>query len=90
MPSIFMRVKVGDFDTFKSTVDEHDSIRQSYGITTCNVFREMGDDGSVTVQLIATDMEKAQEFLGSEQLQKGMMESTVLGAPDVWFAEQAH
>ncbi len=85
-----MRVKVGDFDQFKTIVDEHDPIRQSYGITTCNVFQEAGDDGAVTVQLNATDQARAQEFLGSDQLQKTMMESTVQGTPDVWFAEQAH
>ena len=90
MPSIFMRVKVGDFDTFKSAIDEHEEIRQSYGITTCNVFREAGDDGAVTIQLQATDPDRAQEFLASEQLQKAMMESTVQGPPDVWFAAQAH
>ncbi|MDA1258833.1 MAG: hypothetical protein O3C10_13490 [Chloroflexi bacterium] len=88
MPSIFMRVKVRNFDTFKSVVDGHEDIRRSYGITSCNLFREAGDDGAVTIQLQATDPEKAQEFLGSEQLQTAMMESTVQGPPDVWFAEQ--
>lgn len=88
MPTIFMRVKVGDFDRFNAVIDEHEEFRQSYGITTCNVFRESGDGGAVTIQLQATDSARAQEFLGSEQLQKTMMESTVQGPPDVWFAEQ--
>ena len=49
--------------------------------------RGLEDSNDVTAVFDLDSVDRAKEFLGSEDLKKAMMEAGVQGMPDIWFTD---
>lgn len=89
MSTVFVRHQVADFDAWKPGFDDHGSVRREYGLTDAGVYRSADDPNSVTIMLTTDDVARAQTFLTSDDLREAMVRVGVVGAPDVWIADEA-
>lgn len=77
--------KVSDFEKWKASYDEHDSMRLAHGIHSYVIGRGVQDPNMVLVAVKADDMEKAKAFAKDPSLKKAMQKGGVTGAPTISF-----
>ena len=77
--------KVADFDKWKASYDEHDSIRLANGIHNYVIGRGLLDENMVLVSVKVDDMEKAKAFAKDASLKKAMQKGGVIGTPTFSF-----
>ena len=77
--------KVSDFDKWKASYDEHDSMRLANGIHSYVIGRGMQDPNMVLVAVKCDDMAKAKAFAKDPSLKKAMQKGGVTGAPTISF-----
>ena len=77
--------KVKDFDKWKASYDEHDSLRLASGIHSYVIGRGVQDPSMVLVAVKVDDMNKAKAFAKSPSLKKAMEKGGVMGAPTINF-----
>lgn len=87
MASMFLKLRVAEFDKWKPVFDEHEAARKEYGFTTHSLHRDADDPNLVIVALRVTDIARAKQFVSSETLRAAMERSGVQGPPEIWFAE---
>lgn len=87
MASIFVRHHVKDFATWKPAFDEHEPIREAYGISGHRLYQGTDDPNDMTIVLETGDLERAKGFATSEDLRSAMMRAGVEGPPEVWYVE---
>jgi len=73
--------KVKDFAKWKTSYDEHDSLRLASGIHSYVIGRGLNDSNMVFVAVKADDLEKAKAFAKDPSLKKAMQKGGVMGAP---------
>lgn len=78
--------KVSDFAKWKTSYDEHDSMRLANGIHNYVIGRGVQDSNMVFVAIKADDMEKAKAFAKDPSLKKAMQKGGVTGVPSISFA----
>ena len=88
MSTVFVRHKVADYDIWKAGFDEHVRVRREYGLADAGLYRDVADPTVVTIVLTADDVNRAQEFLGSEDLRETMGRLGVVSAPDTWITSE--
>lgn len=77
--------KVADFEKWKSSYDEHDSLRLANGIHSYVVGRGLQDANMVFVAVKVDDMDKAKAFAKDPSLKKAMQKGGVIGSPSMSF-----
>ena len=77
--------KVSDFDKFKISYDEHDSMRLANGIHNYVIGRGVQDPNMVLVAVRVDDMAKAKAFAKDASLKKAMQKAGVTGTPSFSF-----
>jgi hypothetical protein len=77
--------KVSNFAKWKTSYDEHDSMRLANGIHSYVIGRGMQDSNMVLVAVKADDMAKAKAFAKDPSLKKAMQKGGVTGAPSISF-----
>jgi hypothetical protein len=77
--------KVANFAKWKTSYDEHDSMRQANGIHSYVIGRGMKDSNTVLVAVKVDDMSKAKAFAKDPSLKKAMQKGGVIGAPEFSF-----
>ena len=87
MATIFVKVKVNDYASWKRVYDELASMRKEKGVTAASVHRDANDPNTVIVTHQFKDMNAAMAFANSEDLKTAMMKSGVSGPPEFWFGE---
>ncbi len=80
-----VRHKVSDFAKWKTSYDEHDSLRLVNGIHSYVIGRGMQDPNMVLVAVKADDMAKAKAFAKDPSLKKAMQKGGVTGTPSFAF-----
>jgi hypothetical protein len=88
MAYIIIQHRVEDYAKWKPVYDEHQSTRKKYGVTCEQLFRSTDDPNVLTVLLEVSDMEKAREFIQSEDLKMAMHRSGVIDTPSFHFLEE--
>ena len=78
---------VKDFDVFKKTFDEHESMRTAYGITFRAMGRDMKNPNKVLIFLKIDDLQKAKDFSVSSDLKVAMQKAGVTGKPEIIYAD---
>jgi len=78
--------KVSDFAKWKTSYDEHDSLRLVNGIHSYVIGRGVDDPDMVLVAVKCDDMAKAKAFAKDPSLKKAMQKGGVIGAPSFSFA----
>ena len=87
MAHVLVRHTVEDFDRWKTVYDDHRSTRDEAGLSELNLWRNSEDQNEVVMLFDAPDMEKAQAFLGSDDLKETMQNAGVSGPPHIMILE---
>lgn len=77
--------KVSNYEKWKSSYDEHDSVRLAYGVHSYVIGRGAGDSNTLLVALKIDDTAKAKAFIKDPSLKKAMQKGGVIGAPAISF-----
>ena len=77
--------KVANFEKWKASYDEHDSMRLVNGIHSYVIGRGLNDPNMVLVAVKAEDMGKAKAFAKDPSLKKAMQKGGVTGPPSIMF-----
>ncbi len=78
---------VKDFDVFKKTFDEHESMRTSFGVKLLAMGRDMKNQNNILIFLKIDDLQKAKDFGVSPNLKEAMQKSGLIGKPEIIFAD---
>ena len=77
--------RVSNFAKWKTSYDEHDSLRLANGIHSYVIGRGLQDSNMVFVAVKADDMAKAKAFAKDPSLKKAMQKGGVIGTPTISF-----
>ena len=81
--------KVKDFAEWKKVFDSAASMRTSGGELSAQIFRDASDPNSITTINKWNSLENAQKFAHSPELKAAMEKAGVVGAPNVYFLNEA-
>ncbi|MEO6405493.1 MAG: hypothetical protein ABIY51_13570 [Ferruginibacter sp.] len=82
---VIMTHAVKDWDAWKKSFDSHKQTRIDAGLTDRALGYTIGDQHTVTVAFVISDMTKAEAFMNSKDLKDKMAEAGVTSAPDSFF-----
>jgi hypothetical protein len=85
MPALLIRHKVADVAVWKPVFDDHSTTRAANGSLGGRVFRNHADPEEVLVLLEWDDLERADLFALSDDLNEAMVRSGVADRPDIWI-----
>ena len=88
MATLFVRHEVKEFGTWKEPYDAFDAGRKTMGVTGHGAYQADGNPNDVTVYHHFDSMDAAKAFADSDRLKKVMESAGVVGAPDIWFANE--
>lgn len=88
MPYVLVRHKVADYARWKPVFDEHSAARKASGFKGGHLFRKADDPNELVILLEVDNLEKARQFVQSEDLRKTMQRSGVYDQPDVYFLDE--
>jgi hypothetical protein len=87
MASVFVRLKVADYDQFKQAFDNAESFRrENGGVTGHSLHRDADDPNWVMVAARVSDLARAREFYDSDELRQRMQAGGVQDR-QLWFTE---
>jgi heme-degrading monooxygenase HmoA len=89
MARLFVRHQVANYDAWRKVYDDFDDTRGSMGVKGAEVYRSVDDANDVTVLHDFGSLEDARAFAGASELKAAMDAAGVVGAPQIWFAEEA-
>ena len=78
---------VKDFDVWKKSYDEHESMRVANGLTKLAVCRDMDSPNKVYVFVKVADVQKAKDFAANKELKEAMQKGGVTGAPTFLYVD---
>ena len=78
---------VKDFDVWKKSYDEHESMRVANGLTKLAVCRDMDSPNNVYVFLKMADVQKAKDFAANKDLKEAMQKGGVTSAPTFLYVD---
>ncbi len=85
MPVVFARIRVGDFDRWKTAFDSHEPYRREQGITLKAIYRDASYWNGILVILEAEDVEKAQTYYSSDEQRQRMSQSGLERPAELWI-----
>jgi hypothetical protein len=88
MPYVLVRHKVRDYDLWKSVFDEHGDMRRDATSAGGILLRNKDDPNEVFILLEYTDLERARQFIDSDDLRRTMERAGVADVPDISFLEE--
>ena len=89
MPYLLIRHKVEDYDRWKKAFDDHASIREAAGSKGGHIFRSADNPNEVVAIMEMEALDRARQFVGSDELRQAMQKAGVTGPPDILFLEHA-
>ncbi len=89
MPYLLIRHTVEDYDRWKPVFDEHASMRQAAGSKGGYVFRSADNPNEVVAIMEMEDLDRARQFVASDDLRQAMEKAGVTGPPEILFLELA-
>ena len=78
---------VKDFDVWKKSFDEHESMRTANGITLRAMGRDMKNPNKVYIFLKIADLQKAKDFAASPNLKEAMQKGGVISKPEIIYVD---
>jgi heme-degrading monooxygenase HmoA len=85
MPYLLLRHKVTDYEQWKSAFDAHSVTRQANGSRGGQLFRNASDPNELIILLEWDVLEKAREFVKSEDLRALLQRAGVVDHPTISF-----
>lgn len=75
--------KVANYDKWKESYENHDSVRTAFGMHSYVIARMLPDSNTLLVAVKADDMDKATAFSKSPNLKAAMKDGGVMGTPEM-------
>ncbi len=88
MATIFVRHEVKDFGKWKAAYEAFDAERKTMGVTGHGAYQADDNPNHLTVYHHFDSMDAAKAFVASDRLKEVMESAGVVGAPDIWFANE--
>ena len=89
MASILIQHTVKDFAAWKKVFDSSIDLRKSNGELSAQVYRDESNPNMITTINKWNSMANAQKFAHSPELKAAMEKAGVVGAPSVYFLNEA-
>ena len=89
MVRLFVRIKVGDYETWRKVYDQFYGKRGDMGVVGAAAFQSVEDPNDVTVWHDFESAEVARAFVTSDALRNVMRHAGVQGEPQVWFVTES-
>jgi hypothetical protein len=86
--TLYVRHPVMDYAKWRRAFDDHNAVRERYGISVNRVQHSAGNPLEIIISLEAKDLARAREFVDSDDLRNAMMRAGVAGRPEIWYAEE--
>ncbi len=90
MPTLLIRHKVADYDTWRQVFECDAETRRANGGQRELVFRSRADRNEIWLLLEWDDLARARLFTQSDDLLDAMERAGVLDRPNFWYLEEAH
>ncbi len=87
MPWLLVRHKVLDYAEWKPAFDEHGAARKEMGSKGGYLLRNIDDSNEVMIIVEIDDVDKARQFVQSEDFRQAMERSGVADTPDLYFLD---
>ena len=87
MATMIVKLRVANFDDWKSVFDSMEKTRLEYGWTGDSIHRDAADPNIVVIVNRFTSLDGAKRYGGSEVLRAAMARAGVQGAPEIQFLE---
>jgi len=84
--NLTVRLKVKDFNAWRTSYNENEKNRASAGITNGRVFRSADDANDVVILQDVADVAKARTWLASDETKAAREKGGVVGSPNIRFA----
>ena len=81
--------QVKDFAAWKKVFDSALDLRKSSGELSAQIYRDASDPNKLTIMNKWNSLENAQKFAHSPELKAAMEKAGVVGAPNVYFLNEA-
>jgi hypothetical protein len=89
MVRLFVRINVGDYETWRKVYDQFYGKRGDMGVVGAAAFQSVEDPNDVTVWHDFESAEVARAFVSSEALRNVMLDAGVQGEPQIWFVTES-
>lgn len=88
MPYVLVRHKVEDYVKWKPVFDEHGATRKASGFMGHHLFRNADDTHELVILFEVDDLERARQFVRSEDLRQAMQRAGVSDQPDIYLLDE--
>jgi len=88
MPVMIVKLKVDDFDRWKSEYDQLETLRREHGWTAHEIYRDATEPNTVVIVNRMQDLSRAKAYLGSDAVRSGVQRAGVQGPPEVWSVNE--
>ena len=88
MVRLFVRINVGDYETWREVYDQFYGERVAMGVMGDAAFQLVDDPNDVTVWHDFETPEVARAFVSSDALRNVMQRAGVQGEPQTWFTTE--
>ncbi|HEV8247016.1 MAG TPA: hypothetical protein VGP93_14665 [Polyangiaceae bacterium] len=87
MPTMIVKHRVANFETWKTAFDSMNASRREHGWKGHAVLRDATDPNLVTILNDVSDAERAKAYGGSAALRSAMQRGGIQGPPEIYFLE---
>ena len=88
MAHLLIRHTVENYDEWRAAFDAHAPFRQASGSLGGHLFTAATNPNEIFMLLEWDDLQKARQFVESDELQKAMQNAGVMDEPDIYYLEE--
>lgn len=85
--ALIVRSHVADFEKWKAVFDAHEQNRRDHGMAGHHINQSADDPNRLTVYFPVSDLDRAKQYFGSDEVKAAMAEAGVMGPPDVTWVK---
>ena len=90
MINVLVRHEVNDYPAWKSVFDSALDWRQKHGERSCRIFHAVGNVNDITLLFEWDSLDRAHQFMASDELKTRMASAGVKGQPRIEFLAEMH
>jgi hypothetical protein len=88
MPVMIVKLKVADYDRWKSEYDQLEMLRREHGWAAHEIYQDASEPTSIFVVNHVHDLNLAKAYLGSDAVRAGVQRAGIMGPPEVWYIHE--
>ena len=89
MVKVIVQHRVADYERWLPVFTDHEAVRRQHGATGHSITRDVADPNSIIIVNEFATLEGAKAFSQDPSLPAAMAAGGVVGAPQVWIANDA-